>query len=289
MKNWDDIRVFLAVARDGSITAGARGLGLDQSTVSRRLRAFEERIGQPLFVGAAKRNTLSPFGREIFRAALRLEREVDEIDRRVATQGGESGGTVHVVTTDILSNHLLLSVTSDFLRRHPDINLRVRTQTLDTKHLEGDVALLATNNPMEDLYGRKLATATFASYASPSYREAHRGRPERMVWLNWDDGSETPTWPALAPDIPDRMCRLRVDQVASLLEATRMGIGATILPCFIGERDPGLERLAPGQIVSRRDIWLLVRADLRRVRRIRTFLDFFIRYIKTQRAVIECP
>lgn len=287
MKNWDDIRIFLAVARNGSITSGAQSLGLDQSTVSRRLQAFEEKIGQSLFVGTAKRNALSLSGQEIFRGALRLEREVEDIDRRVAAQSEESGGTVHVVTTDFLSNHLLLSVTSEFLQQHREINLRVKTQSLDKKHLEGDVALLATNNPMEDLYGRKLATATFASYASPSYLEAHKGRLGEIVWLNWDDGSDTPSWPALAPDIPDRMCRLRVDSVSSLLEAAKLGVGATILPCFIGERDPGLERIMPNEIVSRRDIWLLVRADLRRVRRIRTFLDFFVRYIKTQRAVIE--
>ncbi len=287
MKNWDDIRIFLAVARNGSITAGARSLGLDQSTISRRLQAFEDKVGQSLFVGTAKRGTLSLSGQEIFEGALRLEREVEEIDRRVTAHSSESGGTVHVVTTDILSNHLLLSVTSEFLRQNPDINLRVRTQELDKKHLEGDVALLATNNPMEDLYGRKLATATFASYASPSYLEAHKDRLEEMVWLNWDDGSDTPSWPALAPDIPDQMCRLRVDSVSSLLEATRLGVGATILPCFIGEKDPSLKRITPNQVVSRRDIWLLVRSDLRRVRRIRTFLDFFVRYIKTQRAVIE--
>ena len=287
MRNWDDIRIFLAVARNGSITAGARNLGLDQSTVSRRLQGFEDKIGQSLFVGTAKRNTLSPAGREIFEGALRLEREVEEVGRRVAAHSEESGGTLHVVTTDFLSNHLLLSVTSEFLRQHRDINLRVKTQSLDKEHLDGDVALLATNDPMEDLYGRKLATATFASYASPSYLKAHKGRLEEMVWLNWDDGSDTPSWPALAPEIPDRMCRLRCDSVASLLEATRLGVGATILPCFIGEKDPGLERIMPNQVVSRRDIWLLVRADLRRVLRIRTFLDFFVRYIKTQRATIE--
>ena len=140
---------------------------------------------------------------------------------------------------------------------------------------------------MEDLYGRRLATATFASYASPGYLEAHQDSLDEMVWLNWDDGLDTPSWPASAPDIPDKMCRLRSDSVSSLLEAARLGVDATILPCFIGERDPGLERITPNQIVSRRDIWLLVRADLRRVRRIRTFLDFFVRYIKTQRAVIE--
>ncbi len=287
MKNWDDLRIFLAVARSGSIAAGAISLGLDQSTVSRRLQAFEEKIGRNLFLGSAKRNTLSLSGQKYFEGALRLEKEIEEINRTLAADSEETGGTIRVVTTDILSNHLLLSITSEFLQRHPDINLRVRTQSLGEKRLPGDVALFATNSPKEDLFGRKLAVASFASYASQSYLEQHKDSMESMVWLNWDDGSDNPTWPALAPNIPDHMCRLRIDSVSSLLEATRFGIGATILPCFIGESDPALARISPGEIVSRRDIWLLVQADLRKVPRIRTFLDFFVHYIKSQKHLIE--
>ena len=287
MKNWDDLRIFLAVARCGSITAGAASLGLDQSTVSRRLQAFEEKIGNSLFLGTAKRTTLSLTGQKYFDGALRLENEIEEINRTIAADSEDAGGTVHVVTTDILSNHLLLSITSKFLQQHPDINLLIRTQPPGAKRLQGDVALFATNTPKEDLFGRKLATASFASYASRSYLEKHKNAPDKMVWLNWDDGSDSPSWPALAPDIPDHMCRLRIDTVSSLLEAVRLGIGATILPCFIGESDPTLERISPGQTVSRRDIWLLVHADLRKVPRIRTFLDFFVQHIKSQKHLIE--
>ena len=111
MKNWDDLRIFLAVARSGSITAGAKSLGLDQSTVSRRLQAFEEKIGSSLFLGSAKRNTLSLSGQKYFEGAMRLEKEIEEINRTLVADSEETGGTIHVVTTDILSNYLLLSIT----------------------------------------------------------------------------------------------------------------------------------------------------------------------------------
>ncbi|MFD2205743.1 LysR family transcriptional regulator [Kiloniella antarctica] len=287
MENWDDLRIFLAVARSGSITAGAQHLGLDQSTVSRKLQAFEEKLGLNLFMGTAKRNILSPSGQTVFEGAARLEKEVEEINQNIAGFDEHHGGTVHIVTTDILSNHLLMSVTSEFLQEYPDINLRIRTQEIDDKRLPGDLALYATNTPNEELFGRKLATATFASYAAREYVESLQGRLEEMVWLNWDDGSATPTWPRLAPEIPDNLCRLRSDSVATLLEAVRFGIGATILPCFIGEQDPNLVRLTPGQIVSSRDIWLLMHHDLRRVPRIRTFIDFFVQRIKERKGIIE--
>ncbi|KLN61719.1 hypothetical protein WH96_05215 [Kiloniella spongiae] len=297
MENWDDLRIFLAVARCGSITAGAIQLGLDQSTVSRKLQSFEERLGLNLFIGNAKRNTLSPSGQRIFEGAARLEKEVEDINQNIAGLNEEQGGTIHIVTTNILSNHLLMSVTSEFLHKYPDINLRIRTQDIDEKHLSsnnshhnplpGDLALYATNTPNEDLFGRKLATATFASYASRDYLDSLKGDHDKIVWLNWDDGTATPTWPRLAPEIPDHMCRLRSDSVANLLDAVRLGIGATILPCFIGEQDPNLVRLTPGQTVSQRDIWLLMHKDLRRVPRIRTFVDFFVQRIKERRGIIE--
>ncbi len=287
MKNWDDLRILLAVVRGGSITAGANTLGIDQSTVSRRLLAFEERIGQSLFLGTSKRTTLSLTGQKCFEGALRLEKEIEDINKGIATSDQRESGVVHVVTSDILSNHLLLSVTSAFLQQHPQINLLIRSAQPNVERLEGDVALFATNSPKEDLFGRKLATASFATYASKDYLAEFKDRPQEMVWLNWDDGSDSPTWPTLAPHIPDHMCRLRIDTVATLLEATRLGVGATILPCFIGENDPALARITPGEIVSKRDIWLLVHADLRKVPRIRTFLDFFIQQIKSQRGLIE--
>ena len=287
MKNWDDLRVFLAVARAGSITAGALLLGLDQSTVSRKIQTFEERLGLNLFIGTTKRNTLSPSGQTVFEGAVRLEKEIEDINQNIAGHDEDQGGTIQVVTTDILSEHLLLSVTSKFLQKYPDINLRIRTQQVGEKRLPGDVALFATNNPNEDLLGRKLATATFATYAAKSYLDGLKGGRDELVWVNWDDGTDTPSWPNLAPEIPDRLCRLRIDSVSALLEAVRFGVGATVLPCFIGELDPDLVRLAPNQIVSSRDIWLLVHSDLRRVPRIRTFLDFLGNYIKSRKNVIE--
>lgn|GEM_PF-2321771 len=71
------------------------------------------------------------------------------------------------------------------------------------------------------------------------------------------------------------------------VERTSLGVGATILPCFIGESDPALVRISPGETISGRDIWLLVRSDLRNVPRIRIFLDFFAQHIKSQKHLIE--
>ncbi|WP_282610568.1 LysR family transcriptional regulator [Pelagibius sp. Alg239-R121] len=280
MKNWDDIRIFLAVVRGGSGAAGARLMGMDQSTVSRRLKSFEAKLGARVFErGTGGGSSLNAAGQKLYETALRMEQDVIELDRRLAGQDQQLSGTIRISIADSLSNHLLFPVTASFLQRYPGINLRIRT-SLKTRYdeisqrgLEADVVLRTSDNPPENLVGRRLATAAFAAYASRAYLESCDGRTERMLWMNLDDGSDGPVWPRLAPEIPDALCRLRVDSVPSLLEAVRQGVGATILPCFMGDADPGLARVPPAEIVSRRDFWLLTHADLRYTARIRAFLD----------------
>lgn len=287
MKRLDDLKILVAVARHGSMSAGATALGLDQSTVSRRLQALEDDVGHPLFQDRGKRQTLSLVGQRIYESGVRIEAEMQALDRDVGAVGQDKAGTVQVHAADILSTHLLLSVAPKFLAAHPHINLRVRTNSGSTQNFRGDVVLAASNSPREEMYGRKLATATTAMYASREYLDRIGESPDKIVWLNWDDGSATPHWPQLAPEIDDADCRLRIDSVSAILEATRMGLGATFLPCFIGECDPQLIRVNPGEIVSRRDVWLLVHADVRRIARVRTFLEFMLDHVKDHKSIIE--
>ncbi len=293
MENWDDIRVFLAVARGGSGSAGARLLGVDQSSVSRRMNAFEERLGAKLFDRLPSGYRLNTAGRKLYETALRMERDVVDLDRTLAGQDQRLSGTIRVSIADTLSNHLLLPVTASFLLRYPEINLRIQTSlqsrydAIGLRDAEADVVLRTSNTPPESLVGRRLATAAFAPYASRSYLSGRKNRMEQMLWINFDDGSESPSWPDLAPDIPEDLCRLRVDSVPSLLEAVRQSIGATILPCFMGDADPDLIRVPPGEIVSHRDFWLLTHKDLRYSARIRAFLDHLVEAFGPFRALIE--
>lgn len=293
MENWDDIRIFLAVAREGSGAAAARALRMDQSTVSRRIKSFEEKLGARLFEGGTGGARLNAAGRKLYETALRMEQDVITLDRTLSGQDQQLSGTIRVSIADSLSNHLLFPVTASFLQRYPAINLRIRT-SLQTRYdeisqtgLEADVILRTSNNPPQSLVGRRLATAAFAAYASRSYLDSCGGRMERMLWMNLDDGSDGPVWPRLAPEIPDALCRLRVDSVPSLLEAVRQGVGATILPCFMGDADDRLRRVPPGEIVSQRDFWLLTHADLRYSARIRAFLDHLSESMSPFRDLVE--
>lgn len=287
MDHWDDLRILLAVVRGGSITGGAQLLKLDQSTVSRRLQAFEARLGRSLFHDTKKRSQLTTFGEACVESARRIEDEAANLSRTLRLNDQSFEGTVTIQTGDVLSDRLLLSVTADFLKAYPKINLRVSRAREVNDGFDTDIAIVASNAPGQDNFGRKLVTATFATYATDKYLSAFDGNPEDMTWLNWDDGSPTPTWPALSPKIPDDKCRLRCTSVDSLLDATRMGLGATVLPCFIGESDPHLVRLHPGEVVSKREVWVFAQPDLRKVPKIRTFLDYLYQEILRAKPMIE--
>jgi|GEM_PF-6506826 DNA-binding transcriptional LysR family regulator len=287
MNHWDDLRVLLAVVRGGSITGGAQLLNIDQSTVSRRLQAFEARLDRRLFHDAKKRCSLTTFGEACVQSARRMEAEADTLDKTLRINDLNFEGSITIQTGDILSDRLLLSVIPAFLETHPKINLRVSRSGPTKARFDTDIAIVASNAPGQDNFGRKLVTATFAAYATSKYIAELRAHPEEMTWLNWDDGAPTPTWPALSPNIPDEKCRLRCTSVDSLLDATRMGLGATVLPCFIGETDTQLARLHPGEIVSKREVWVFVQPDLRNVPKIRTFLDYLYCEILRAKSVIE--
>lgn len=285
--NWDYLQTLAAVVREGSISRGAEALGVDQSTVSRRLQAFERQNGQTLFEGSTNSGGLSRVGLRWYQAALRMEQEVQQVAEDLGGSQNVRAGTLNVTASDFLSTCLLLKASPEFLRKFPEINLRIRTHDQSAEPISDDVVIAASNTPAHHLVGRRLARATFASYAEAAYLRAHKDTPEDLAWINWDDGSEHPVWPKLAPQIAPENCRVRIDSVPTLLEAVRGGLGATILPCFVGETDPSLDRVNAGEIVSRRDIWVLTKSELRNHVRIRALLDHMFAYVAAQRVLIE--
>jgi len=182
-------------------------------------------------------------------------------------------GSVTVQAGDVLSDRFLLSVIPSFLDAYPKIDLRISRLPKADQRFTSDVAIVGSRTPQDFQVGRRLFTASFAAYATAECQERFKDCPENMTWLNWDDGSSTPTWPKLTPAIPNQNCRLRCASVDTLIDAARMGIGATILPTFIGEMDDSLKRLTDWPDVSTRDVWCLVQADLRKVPKVRAFVD----------------
>lgn len=288
--DWDDLRIFLALTRAGSIRAAASVLGVNNSTVSRRVRAFEQRLGVRLFERLPSGYSLTPAGEDMLGASLQVEEEIQALERRVLGQDTRLTGELRVTMPDVLATQLLMPDLATFTRTYPDISLEVivSDEQLNLTKREADVAIRMTNNPPEHLVGRYLLQHATAAYASADYLAQHNlnGAPALLNWIGWDDMVPRPQWVKDSP-LPQVPVRHRLNNAILQLAAIKADMGIGILPCFIGDTEPALRRLPPGQAQLGRSIWILTHADLRHTARVRTFMDFMATAVLAHRELIE--
>ena len=280
--DWDDLRYFLAVARSGSLSAAARVLGVNHSTVFRRIAGLEDNVGTRLFERLPKGYALTAVGEEMFAVTQRIEDDVLALDRQVLGMDQDMRGTVRFTTVEeilrVVAPHL-----QRFLDDHPGITVSVDTdqRVLSLARREADVAIRPGGRPKEaDVVGRKLCDMASATYASVAYLERH-GTPKRprdldghnIITFDTDrDHSLMSKW--FVEQAPDARVALRSSSMLGQLQAARAGIGVALLPTFMGDVEPDLVRLHDMRFERETALWLLLHADLRQTARVRAFVDF---------------
>jgi len=290
--DWDDFRFFLAVARQGSLSAAARTLGVNHTTVLRRIAGLEAGTGVQLFDRLPSGYALTPAGDELFTVALRVEEDIAAANRRLSGKDARIGGTLSVTTIDILALHVLPRHIAGFRAIHPDIRvgLRVAEATLSLTRREADVAIRSTLKPPENLVGRAVSGMAFAVYGAATYldRAGATEDPAANDWVGLDEGFEhTPMVRWLKKEVPAERIGYRVNSVALQLQAARAGVGLALLPCGLGDAAPELRRVGGvvDEVESR--IWLLTHEDLRHMGRVRVFLDFMVQALQQDRDLWE--
>lgn len=288
-ENWDDLRVFLAVARAGSLSGAARALGVNHSTVFRRIGAFEEALGVRLFDRLPNGYVLTAAGEEMRDSALRVEEEIAALGRMITGQDLRLSGTVRITTVDMLALGLLPRHLASFRRAYPgiEIELIVGNVTLNLSRREADVALRVGNEPPEMLFGRRVGRLVFAVYGSASAYANGAGTPlEEQSWIGFDAEHEAIVR-RFAQFLPEVRPGYRVNSVAAAIAAARAGIGLAPLPCGLADLEPDLVRIAPLPDTFTLDLWLLTHEDLRRTARIRAFLDFLADALAKEAPLLE--
>jgi DNA-binding transcriptional LysR family regulator len=284
--NWDDFRLIRAVAEAGSLPAAAERLGLNHSTVFRRLRQIEAGLGFPPFERDRARLAPTAAGEELAALAGRIGAEVDAAALKLAGREPEPEGEVRVATNDSLLIHLLTPIFASFRRACPRIRLDVviGNPALNLSRRDADVAVRATDRPPDTLVGRKGARIAWALYGPRGADDD----PARRRWVALGEamGSMQVVRHVLAAAGPEGPA-YRVNSVLGLAEAVEAGLGVGFLPCFIGDARPALVRLGGTEPAFAADLWLLTHPDLRRVPRVRALLDFLAAEIGRRRELIE--
>lgn len=274
--NWDDLRVFLAVARAGSLSGAARRLGVNHSTVFRRISGFEETLDVRLFERLPNGYALTPAGEETLRIAECIEADVATLDRTVTGQDLRLSGTVRITATDMLAFWLLPDHLRRFRSVYPGIELEivVGNEALNLSRRETDIALRIGNTPPETLVGRRVGQLGFAVYGAPDYLAAH---PETDLsqhhWIGLDN-AHAPLTRRFEKFLPGVRPAVRSNSVACAVHSARAGLGLGVLPCAVADQNSGLVRFAEVPDSFNLDLWLLTHEDLRHTARIRAVLDY---------------
>jgi DNA-binding transcriptional LysR family regulator len=291
---WDDFRLIKAIAETRALPAAATALGLNHSTVFRRLGQIEEAIGLKLFERHRSGYVATPAGEEMTLLAERFDSDISAFAIRLAGQEIKPAGELRVTTNDTLLVDLLTPILAAFLAQCPDIrlDLLLSNQSLNLSKRDADVAIRATDRPPETLVGRRAARIAWALYgrAADFVGEADAGI-ETLWGRNWvslgDQFTMLKAVKYLAEHVAPERIVYKVNTVLGLAEAVEAGIGIGFLPCFIADTKPGLVRLAAPDPGFSADLWLLTHPDLRHSPRVRLFLDFVAAEIGRLKPLIE--
>jgi DNA-binding transcriptional LysR family regulator len=290
--SWDDYRTVLAVSKARSLAGAADLLGVNQSTVFRRLGAMEDRLGARLFERSRTGYALTAAGEEMVRLAERMDEDIIDFERRLTGQDLRPQGELRVTTNDTLVVHLLTPIFASFRRRYPEISLDVviGNQSLNLSKRDADVAIRATANPPETLVGRRLATIPWAIYAAESMglKSLDPVDYRSHSWIGLGDnlaGLKPGRW--LTQNVGEDRIGWKINTVLGLAEAVAEGAGIGLLPCFIAQTFPNLVRLADPAEEFEGALWLLTHPDLRGTARVRAFMDHVGAEVVKRRSFIE--
>jgi len=285
---WGDVRYFLALARAGSLSAASRRLGVEHTTVSRRVDALESALGTRLFDRLPRGWRLTAEGERLVEDAARLEEEALAFARRAAGDAGVAG-PVTVSAPPFLANQFLAPRLGPFLAAHPGIVLTLvgekRAALLGQR--EADLVLRLSRPTEHGAVARRVGTMAFGLYTAPSYLAGRR--PEDWVFLGDDESSgELPQHRWMLAFAGPRPLVLRSNDMTTLFQAARAGTGIAALPCFVGEGDAGLTCVeADRDGIGSREIWLGIHEDLRRSPRLRLAMDAIADIFARERRLLE--
>lgn len=295
MQNWDDHRIFLAVARETSIKKAADTLVVNRSTVLRRITAFETRLGVRLFERLPDGYFTTPAGEEMMQSTIKMEAAADEASRRVAGRDNRLSGTITVSLSVALAAYVLMPDLAAFSQAHPGIRLEILS-TYDMPDLarrEADVAIRISNDPPEDLVGRRVVKVARAAYIGAAHIGEARGRHARpndpdasLSLIGWSTDPSSLQW-AEDSHIPRLPVGTIITDPFATVKALEAGMGISILPCYMGDSEPGLCRIPAGNLQRLTDLWILTHRDLRHTARIRQFTSYIAGSVLQHRDLLE--
>lgn len=276
---WSDLRIFLAIARAGTLGAAARALGQTQPTMGRRLRALEQAVGQALFQRTSDGFVLTAEGAAVLAHAERIEEEAIAFERRLAGRGETLEGMLRISASDWFGARVLAPILAGFTRAHPGIVVELVTDARLFSLARREADLVVRIRPFDEpeVVQRRLTHVPYALYTATGTRPPVAGDGEGCALVTMDTAFETmPDVGWLARMLPRARIAFRSNNREAQARACAAGAGFAVLPRPLGDAEPGLQRIDLGETPPGRDVWVGFHRDLRRLARLRALLDAMV-------------
>ncbi|MDR3436221.1 LysR family transcriptional regulator [Telmatospirillum sp.] len=274
--DWSDVKIFLAIARNGTLGAAARAAGQSQPTMGRRLRALEAAVGHTLFQRTSDGFVLTDEGTAALLHAERMEEEALSFERELAGQGKQLAGVLRVASSDWFGVHVLTPILARLTAEHPRLTIELLTDAriYSLARREADLAFRIAPFDESGVIQRKLAHLDYGLYGATGTPPPEPGSGLGAQLVTMDHGfASFPDAVWMRETFPRASVAFRSNSRDAQAQAVLSGAGIAVLPRLLADRLPGLVRFEVVPPLPGRDVWVGYHSDLRRLRRLRVVLE----------------
>jgi DNA-binding transcriptional LysR family regulator len=293
MENWDDIRIFLAVARQGGLAPAAHSLGINHTTVARRLSGLEASLKTRLVNRTPTGVTLTATGRNFLEHAERIETETLNAEQEISTASGAVAGKVRLATREAFGAWLVCPKANLLKQRYPDLKLELLSEarTISLLKRDADITVSLHFPSQNRIIVQKLVDYRLGLFASRAYLREHgpidsiEDLKERDVIWYVDDIVDIAEQRYMQRIVSEARAGFRATNILAQYAAMASGMGVGIIPVYHASQDPNLVRVLPDQVEEMRTYWLSVHPDTQGLPSVRAVIDFLLEIIREKKSL----
>jgi DNA-binding transcriptional LysR family regulator len=293
MENWDDIRIFLAVARQGGMASAANSLGVNHTTVARRLSGLEAALRARLVDRTPSGVSLTAAGRDFLRHAERIESETRSAEQHLHSTDGTLSGKVRLATREAFGAWLVCPKAHLLNQRHPELKLELLSEarTISLMNRDADITVSLHYPTQGRVIVQKLTDYRLGLFASRGYLEAYGPvdsiddlKDRDVIWYV-DDIVDIPEQRYMQRIVAESRAGFRATNILAQYVAMSSGMGIGIIPVYHASQDPNLVRILPDQVEEMRTYWLSVHPDSQNLPNVRAVMDFVVEIIREKKSL----
>lgn len=282
MQNWDEYRLILALYRGKTLRNAAQTLGVNHTTVARRLAALHKRFGAEVVEPSPQGYQLTAVGKSLLSSALQIEDIVSKDSRLERAQQLALSGEINLSVPAPILQFLLMEELQEFQQANPGLKLNIHTsfELADLDRCEADVVVRSSNTPDEHLVGYKLFPISVSYYAAQDYLASTS--PENYRWITNVFSGERPDWIQRSP-YPDAPIGLCISDLTLRHKAASQGYGLIRGACYVAEQFKNLKRLDNCVPYAFQDLWVLSHPDLAKIKRIQVLKHYLMEVLRDKK------